>query len=535
MPLHSIPVLPSHQPSSTRSKFTLPIHTRKRKRSPSSSPSASSEDDAAVSPGLSAASTNPRSLGPDKIRQYRLAGLELDQPFPDVKGFPHRGLPRDFESEERIKRKSKAHDKGKQKTGGFPERRGEEWEKIIVRREAQKKSKKSKQPLKVQHLSALIAVLHKCLREGDIRRAKRAYGLLLRTQVTHHLIDFRGSGYWALGAELLLRGGTGHPERDSEGSENASEHSVEGDTQRVDTGASVRWGTAEGLAKMKDYLEKLILEYPANVKGDRPSNITALDIWPILIAWEIYGVQYEQKEALRKVALVEDGVEEDERVESESPDAYDDGTAPRVPQRRQENAERLWQKREDIRTRTLADAGKIASRLDELLATPSYMSDRNLLRLGGMMALYIGDLSVPELPLEAIEEEENEPEEMERRRKRSRRLREADHYRGKQKRAKEHQKAEKYFDQMQRADEQTKNPGRGKTKPVGESEVDEDGHGASESYSEEEDISEDRDGDDEEQVERDPSLASEEPYEPSEVEDNFDADAQYRQEIEGAD
>ena len=544
MPIHSIPVLPFIQPRSIRPKFTLPIHTRKRKHSPSPSGS-SDEDEPAVSLGLPAASTNPHSLGPDEIKQYRVAGLELDQPLPDVKGFPHRGFPRD-DASEGVRRAPKPRGKGKQKAKEDAEDDELHTEKIRARREAKKKPTKSKPPLKAQHLSVLIAILHRCMREGDIPRAMRAYGLLLRTQVSHHLIDFRGSGYWAIGAELLLRSGDAAPdaERGSDVPDCGSDHSADSDTHKLDMGARVRWGTTEGLAKMNAYLEKLILEYPANVRAGRPGNITALDLWPVLIAWEIYGVQYEQKEALRKIDLLAEGGEE-ERGGSDSPKADDDMHSRSALQRQQERAENLWQKREDVRTKTLADAEQIATRLDELLITPSYMSDKNLLRLAGMMALYVGDLSIPALMWDVLDADEGEyvDEKVERRWKRLRHDREADHQRGRKKQDLERLKAKRYFEQMERAAEQTQKASKAKSKRGLEKEMDNSAENVPRRRTRDEESSEDQQlsgdldedkQDQEELFEREPSLSPVESYELNEPDDDSDADARYRREIEDA-
>ena len=53
---------------------------------------------------------------------------------------------------------------------------------------------------RLRHLSALTTVLHRCLGEGDIARAKRAFGMLTRAQD----VDIRRGGLWAVGAEISV-------------------------------------------------------------------------------------------------------------------------------------------------------------------------------------------------------------------------------------------------------------------------------------------------------------------------------------------
>jgi hypothetical protein len=107
------------------------------------------------------ASTNPLSLTPAEIAQYRLAGLELNEDLPGfgpngVKDFPHRALPeRDADINVSVKEKdptSKGAERGPH--------------------------------LRIQHLSVLTTILHRCLLEGDIPRATRAWSLLLRMEVS---------------------------------------------------------------------------------------------------------------------------------------------------------------------------------------------------------------------------------------------------------------------------------------------------------------------------------------------------------------
>jgi hypothetical protein len=54
-----------------------------------------------------------------------------------------------------------------------------------------------------------------------------------------------------------------------------------------------------------------------------------------------------------------------------------------------------------IRSKELTEAMEIAARMDELLISPPYSDNPELLQLRGMVALWIGDLLVSSLPEEA--------------------------------------------------------------------------------------------------------------------------------------
>jgi hypothetical protein len=234
--------------------------------------------------------------------------------------------------------------------------------------------------------------------------------MLIRAQVGGKGIDLRGSGYWAIGAELLMRSGEKPPSRkprknsdvDSDEEESPEEQDDEADIEQK---GERRWGSAEGLEKTKEYYERLILQHP--YKRQFHGNVSALDFWPAMVGCEIYGIRYQQKESLRKVAEKVQN-EDDEFAQSQSDSAPDivgdeDDIYAAEERRRarthQKRAEKCWQERDEIRETALVAYEKLAARLDELMTTPPYSDSHVLLRLRGMIALCIGDLGVPALPI----------------------------------------------------------------------------------------------------------------------------------------
>ncbi|KAH9221397.1 hypothetical protein DL95DRAFT_17316 [Leptodontidium sp. 2 PMI_412] len=237
--------------------------------------------------------------------------------------------------------------------------------------------------------------------------------MLLRMQISGKGVDIRSTGYWEIGAGLLMRSLDKKRRYTYENDESDVEEEAVGE----DTGVERRWGSREGLELVKSYYERLILEFPYNRQFQR--SVSALDFWPAMVGCEIYGVQIEQKEGLRKVEKQEEKDDEDDGSGDESLDSDEiEEEDPEediftMNQRREEKvrrkrAEKRWVERDDVRRRALAASEKIAAKLEEVMTIPPYSDSHNLLRLRGMLALYIGDLSVPAMPLDQDEEDDEE-------------------------------------------------------------------------------------------------------------------------------
>jgi hypothetical protein len=291
-------------------------------------------------------------------------------------------------------------------------------------------------------------------------------------------MDIRGSGYWGIGAELLIRGNVAPPRKqrkadseedenevgDKEDAEDESESEPEGEDMQPELNELItgekRWGTRVGLRSAKSYYERLILQYP--YKRQFPGAVTALDFWPAMVGCEIYGIQWEQKAGLQRISDEEERSDDsDSGVLSDGSGAYNDGWEAeerRSKRRRQRKEERWWQERDSVRQTALSASEKIAKRLDGLMNTPPYSDSHVLLRLRGMLALYIGDLSVPALPIEDDDDIEVETrneglgfgEEDTAQRQFLLRKRSIEHERGKYKQRDERDRAKQFFNRIVR-------------------------------------------------------------------------------------
>ncbi|KAH6673676.1 hypothetical protein B0J14DRAFT_541273 [Halenospora varia] len=471
----NLPVSSATQATTSRlHKSTLPS-TRKRKRASSIS---SSEDEDKTDiynhdrDSIPAASTNPLSLTPDEIAQYRLAGLAIDEELPSSKGigeWPHRGLPREkeyFKSTARSKPKKTLEDSEDDDDEAQRERAAR---KAVEGTRAAQGSR-----LRMQHLAVLTAILQRSLLEGDILRASKAWALLLRAEVGGKPIDIKASGYWGIGAELLIR------EFDNEKTtrkfhhvdDTWDEHEVEevaendGNPQHGASNLERRWGTRDGLEKVKAYYEWLVIQY--HYKRQYHNYTSALDFYPAMFSCEIYGIQYDHQSSLQIIAATSSSASDDENVEDSDTDSEtfentqsvytytDDGGSNanfnhRSPtsssrRKRRPRAEKLWTERDAIRRAALSAAENVADRIHQLTDGVSFSRSHELYRLRGMLAMYIGDLSVPEIPPSRHEDTDEGDESAEQRFLYRQRM--SDHETGKRRREEEQIRAGEMFEKL---------------------------------------------------------------------------------------
>lgn len=388
----------SGQSTNRKRKRTSPLNSPPPPSTLSTLPNSAFEFPSSPAPSnanLDYVTSNPLSLNADETRQYRAAGLEFDKELPSktYTGFPHRNLPWEagFATEDEALQASKA-DFGTLSAN-------------------ERESKPSH--LKIRHLGVLTTILQRCLAEGDIPRASKAWALLLRAQVGGKGVDLRSTGYWSLGAELLIRRGEQLASSSGTGNDSTSrEHDVE-NPQPLDPqdDGAVPWGTAEGLDRAKDYYARLILQHP--YKRQFYTATSALDFWPAMLSCEIYGIQCKQQQSLHQLALHQNDSNndsasdhEDSLTEGESENSGDDSLGAtqeevffarrvkRESRAAQHQQLRTRKNKEEVRIHARTAAEKVAARMDELMTTPPFVDSHILHRLRGYLALYIGDLSI---------------------------------------------------------------------------------------------------------------------------------------------
>jgi hypothetical protein len=293
-------------------------------------------------------STRARSsvlLTPAEAHQYRIAGHSTDAEVPG-RNFPHRPAPADRNS--RVTKAALDTELAEIHPPVFPTDPG-------------------RNTLHLRHLSVLTTILHRCIMEGDYVRAGRAWGLLLRDNVGGHPIDIRTEGRWGIGAEILLWKDSSRQPAGQAAAEMGSDQE-EGNR---------RWFSRSGFERAKQYYERLILQYP--FRKTAPRALSPLHFYPAMYGLWIATVQ-EESRAEREAALAEENDQED--FMDYSNDEF------------QGNGRQRTSAHVDIRSRELAEAQEIAAHMDELLVSFPYSDSYELLRLRGMVSLWIADLQV---------------------------------------------------------------------------------------------------------------------------------------------
>ncbi|KAI8957638.1 hypothetical protein F5Y11DRAFT_76191 [Daldinia sp. FL1419] len=312
---------------------------------------------------LPSGSINPLSHTPDTLRQFAIAGLSPEEELPSKVNplFPHKSI----RPEGKERRRSNF---SKDDTAN------------IVKKDEGVTSKQYSERLK--HISTITAILHRCLGESDIARAKRAFGLLVQTKD----VDIRQAGLWAVGSEILMRDG---------GSEDQTTH---GQLQSKEKELR-RWGSASNIEKVKSYFENLIQQHPHD--PHRPHLTSALDFWPALFGIEIYNIDAEMRVAMYHLRQQEHQHDQEEDGGGYGLDAdldmtySDEAFEARRDTMEGARREETYAARDEVRLRALAAAEAVARQMDQVMENALYGAHRGLLRLRAHLALFVGDLCLP--------------------------------------------------------------------------------------------------------------------------------------------
>ena len=357
----SLPLALWQQPTSYR---ITKYESRKRRQDSEEEEGGESgvdDDDIALEHSSTRPSTPGSStliLSPNEAHQYRIAGLSFDSDLPGG-NFPHAPPPSDMVP--RITSKDVDISMSNLEPPIY-------------------EPKPASRNRRVQHLSVITAILHRCLLEGDYIRAGRAWGLILRDEFGGLPVDVRNQGRWGIGAEILLRRGV----HGNEGHGDDTSHI--GSSLEIEEPLIKPWFTRKGFEEAKDYYERLILQYP--YRRSAPGAIGPLDFYPAMFGLWIYIVQEESISARTTRGTLEN--------QWDGSDAGQDDMS--IPSDFSTQGKEKGLSMTQIRERELKEAQEIASRMDEIMVSPPYSDSVELLRLRGMVSLWIGDLYLSVVP-----------------------------------------------------------------------------------------------------------------------------------------
>ncbi|KAK4997259.1 hypothetical protein LTR66_003295 [Elasticomyces elasticus] len=217
--------------------------------------------------------------------------------------------------------------------------------------------------LRQKQLGVLTTILHHSLLHGKYMRAARAWGMVLRAEFSGHGFD---------GAEKHIRA----PDIDA---------GADSDAERAgdEPAPAPAPFSEQGFKAAREYYDRLILQYPPHKSA--PNAINALTFYSVMFGLWIYEVQYKTDQLRGQTKQHPYGVSA--RQGSDCADSDDEQQSSTS-----EAQTKLTNLEVEIKKEETKQARQIAARLDELLLSPPYDTHVPLLRLRGMVSLWLIDL-----------------------------------------------------------------------------------------------------------------------------------------------
>lgn len=389
----------------------------KRKRSASATSRASSQP-------LPSDIINPHSHSESTLKQLQVAGLTQNDFLPStyIPHFPHRPirpshlLQPDHPSEDDDDDNNHGDEDDEDDDEHASTTDAAASASSLSSRKARDRARRAKamRDAQDQHLGVLTNVILRALEEGDLARAKRAFGLVRRTEVRGKPVDLRRKALWSLGAEVLMRDGEEEAAAAAAARAGGGGGVGDEDAQPIPPRRR-RWGAAANMPQLRAYLEGLIRQYPYNRL--HPNSISDVDFYPVLFGCEFYNTWAEHRLGIERVEQDADAWSDDIEIREEP--YTDDMDLDRLTARDR----RLRQSKADLGTNAMATMRDIAKRMDALMENSPYKTSVDMLRLRGMVALYVGDLSLSPPPRTDDEGKRTRDEERDRARSFFRRMR----------------------------------------------------------------------------------------------------------------
>ena len=226
-----------------------------------------------------------------------------------------------------------------------------------------------------QHLAVVLAILHRCLLQGEYIRASRAWALLLRSEMNGRPMDVRDQGRWGIGAELLHQKSLSQ-RQDLLREDRASSLQEYDEMSTTNTGSKYN----EYSRPFQDYYDRLIVQYPYRKRYQ--NAIGPLEFYPALFGLCMFSEQQNYQDLLRSFQDNKLGDQDNMRDDTSS------GNGSTSPENRNSEFLRIKNLLESSVTR----GKEMANRLDELLSSLPYSDDSSLQNLRNMIDLWIEDL-----------------------------------------------------------------------------------------------------------------------------------------------
>ncbi|KAK1755790.1 hypothetical protein QBC47DRAFT_413527 [Echria macrotheca] len=284
-------------------------------------------------------------------------------------------------------------------------------------------------------IGPVLAAVHRFLGEGDLPRARWAFGLIVRARLPNGSdVDLRYDGLWELGAKILVacyRRSASSSRASSSSSSSPPDNRPlpnkpdEGDDGNDrDSGSREKawawaWGgnSAEGPLEAREnlrtYFADLANMYPYD-KDAPPDALSSLDFLPGVFRVEFEGAYDDYHAELDPLVErwrtgeltfdeLEDVLDDQRHFEGEEEDDKENNPEGRFVRAEEEDrgnrADELFRRAKDrLRVAALARIHEVADKMDDVMEAPPFSTDHELCRTRALVALYTADLCVPRAP-----------------------------------------------------------------------------------------------------------------------------------------
>lgn len=355
---------------SSYGSFSRPKSSKRKRRAPDGPPNSASfpETQEVI---------NSYSWSASHQRQLSLAGVnnkdkDLSQA---IEHFPHRGFQTaEFEF-------TQSDEEGSSRTA---EGQGSHAKTLTPRQ--------SKTAHLGSQLDNLLRSTHQLLDEGKVEKSAKLFAIILQLRLNGRPIDIRQYNLWAVGAEIIMRGG-----------EEDRLRRLGLQSKATDCGGSythirvpLRWGSNTNINKLRAYMEELIQKYPYDRKF--PRVVSAIDFQLALKACEIFNCHAQFVAEISRLTGERQTWQEDIIPHATSHqrevNTHDDSFGMMDGYDATTSHARSNVEIEHIRNQICTTITTIAAEMDAMIDNPPYSGNKYFLHLRAIASLMIADLLV---------------------------------------------------------------------------------------------------------------------------------------------
>ncbi|KAK8929873.1 hypothetical protein VCV18_002539 [Metarhizium anisopliae] len=345
-------------------------------------------------------SINPFSRSPSERRQLSLAGLKDtdEDPTRGIECFPHRGIDRKA-PEVTVSEDKSEDDADELDASETSQATAEEPERMVRSGKDKRNQRRPSLAHPFSRLDTLLRSIHQLLDQAEITKAARLFGIVLQLRPGSRPIDVRQHNIWAIGAEIIIRGGEdvtllhrGLQHVDIESHE-YTDGMLSGSKSYTRIRIPRRRHPSENLKKLKAYLGALIQKYPYDHKF--PKKTSALHFQLAMLTCEVYSCHAMYASADSPTTALQLDLEEVPPQISDrySEDVYQNDQSEMTMNVKQPGSEvniRIQRERNQIYAReALKD---ISKRMDSLINELPYSKNHHFLQLRATASLLIAEL-----------------------------------------------------------------------------------------------------------------------------------------------